>query len=351
VGFDWISFSVDLAAVAREQGVPFDGATAAAIGTDAAIASQYAAHLFAFFFGGVGLDLAEVKGAGRWYSFRAPIINAAGEFVGMIELGGERAQRKDGTHTARLELTGAGCQAFNAGSIGHAKRWLMLRAQLEATQGRITRVDVCADDLEGRYPLKLAQAWYTAGDFKKRGQQPKAKLIDDYDSGDGKSFYVGSEASESVLRVYEKGREQGDPTSPWVRYEAQFRASSRREIPLDVLRDPGAYFLGVYPVLRFIQAVAERMEVVQAQAAASWKAVRRHLSRQYGAVLNFVATACRSDEAIGSVVRGIASDKQPKWVAKLAGVPGLNWPDIVSANQHAPGGVFSYEPDALLEPL
>jgi hypothetical protein len=50
--------------------------------------------------------------------------------------------------------------------------------------------------------------------------------VDDYDSGDGKTFYVGDKKSEKQLRVYEKGREQGDRNSPRVRYEAQFRNSN-----------------------------------------------------------------------------------------------------------------------------
>ncbi|MFH7416591.1 hypothetical protein, partial [Pseudomonas syringae group genomosp. 7] len=71
-----------------------------------------------------------------------------------------------------------------AARCGHAQRWLELRAKLESCAGRITRVDVCADDLVGDYPLRMAQKWYANGDFDNRGQRPKAQLVDDYDSGD-----------------------------------------------------------------------------------------------------------------------------------------------------------------------
>ncbi|TWQ31919.1 replication initiation factor domain-containing protein, partial [Xanthomonas vasicola] len=178
--------------------------------------------------------------------------------VGIIEFGGEECRRKDGTYTARIELTGTGCGMVSAARCGHAKRWLELRAKLESCAGRLTRVDTAADDLLGKYPLKLAQTWYSSGEFDNRGQRPKAQLIDDYDSGDGKTLYVGTKKSEKQLRVYEKGREQGDKESPWVRYEAQFKASNRKDLSLDILRDPAGYLLGAYPVLHFLNCVALR---------------------------------------------------------------------------------------------
>ncbi|HEL4665009.1 TPA: replication initiation factor domain-containing protein, partial [Stenotrophomonas maltophilia] len=238
-----------------------------------------ALQVFCWFFAGLGLELDETVGGGRFYTWRIKIIDAAKKFVGMIELGGEDCRRADGTYTARIELTGDGCKAIGAARCGHAQRWLELRAKLESCAGRITRVDVCADDLVGDYPLRMAQKWYANGDFDNRGQRPKAQLVDDYDSGDGKTFYVGGKKSEKQLRVYEKGREQGDKSSPWVRYEAQFRNSNRKELPLDILRDPASYLLGAYPVLSFLRCVATRIEITKAAVEATWKSVRRHIRR------------------------------------------------------------------------
>lgn len=52
------------------------------------------------------------------------------------------------------------------------------------------------------------------GRVRQRGQRPKARLVDDYNGGDGKTFYVGGKKSEEQLRVYEEGREQGDRNGP-----------------------------------------------------------------------------------------------------------------------------------------
>ena len=333
VGIDWLSASVDLFATLREVGF-MDNDTIEDvrnwIDASAENARVAALQVFCWFFGGLGLELGETAGGGRFYLYRVRIIDAAGEFVGMVELGGENCRRADGTYTGRIELTGEGCRTLSAARCGHAQRWLELRAKLESCAGRLTRVDVAADDLLGKYPLKLAQSWYAAGEFDQRGQRPKAQLVDDYDSGDGKTLYVGGKKSEKQLRVYEKGREQGDKASEWVRYEAQFRASNRKELPLDLLRDPAGYLLGAYPVLRFLHCVALRIDITKAAVDATWKSARRHLKRQYGATLNFIARHCPTPEALEAVIKTCTSHRLPAWATADAA---KNWPEIAGINR------------------
>lgn len=337
VGFDWIAFSVDLFQVATETGheVACSARSLEEISTIPEVARSFASMVFGFFFDQMGFLLSEEVKGGRFYAYRVPIQDADGSFVGVIELGGTSTIRKDGTVSCRVELTGDGCRIFNRASEahgdGHAKRWLALRAKLEATSGRLTRLDICADDVAGLYPVSLAQSWWASGEFDNRGQRPKARLYDDLGSRDGKTFYVGSASSERQLRVYEKGREMGDPDSEWVRYEAQFRASSRKELPLDMLRDPSAYLLGAYPVLRFIQACAERIAITKEGQKATWKSVRRHLKRQYGATLNFMVANTVSDSALARLVRSLTSERLPAWAQSNAG--NLNWPDVVAINE------------------
>lgn len=347
VGIDWLSASVDLCAVLAEQGaIGIGPSMVTGYGPgymeampanqkrlldgceDGTTALEVASHVFAFFFAGCGLTLASEWGKGRFYASRVSIRNAADEHVGLIEMGGATA-RKDGTATCRIELTGDGCKAYGAAGSGHAQRWLELRAKLESCAGRLTRVDVCADDLTGLYPIRLAMQWLEAGRFDNRGQKPKRQLIDDFDSGDGKTLYIGSRQSEKFLRVYEKGRELGDKESPWVRYEAEFKASNRKELTLDLLRDPAAYMLGAYPVLAFIRAMALRIDPTDAAAAACWKSCRRHLKRQYGATLHFIVRHSPDDEALGRVIRTLTSPKLPAWANNEAAA---NWPEIVAVN-------------------
>lgn len=163
----------------------------------AANARAVALQVFCWFFAGLGLELDETAGPGRFYTWRVRITDRDGQHVGLIELGGENCRRADGTYTARIELTGTGCGVVSAARCGHAKRWLELRAKLESCAGRLTRIDVAADDLLGKYPLKLAQSWYASGEFDNRGQRPKAQTVDDHDSGDGKTFMSAARSQRS----------------------------------------------------------------------------------------------------------------------------------------------------------
>jgi DNA relaxase NicK len=327
VGIDWIAYSVGLLAVLQERG--WTDCVGETLKTDL---TEREAHEFAqvitwHFFQDCGFTLADEVGKGRFYQWRVPLRDGAGEYVGLIELGGANTCRKDGTVTARVELTGDGCRIYSAAGSGHAKRWLELRAKLESCAGRITRCDVAADDLAGMFPVRMAMQWREDGQFDNRGQTPKARLYDDLDSGDGKTLYIGSSSSEKQLRIYDKGKEMGDPESPWVRYEVQFKASNRKELPLDMLRDPAGYLLGAYPVLSFINAMASRIDVTQASAAATWKSCRRHLKRQYGATLSFIVKHTDSAEALQRVIETLTSPKLPTWACKEAATA---WPEIVA---------------------
>jgi phage replication initiation protein len=341
VGIDWLAGSVDLLAVMTAQG--FRGDTKELLDTlngSGENAVFVAANVFAHFFAGCGMEHADEAKPGRFYPWRVAINDAAGKYVGVIELGARAAERgstirKDGTVTARIELTGDGCRLFAAAGSGHAKRWLDLQQKLEAVAGRLTRVDVAADDLDGRYPVELAIRWRDEGEFDNRGQRPKGRLYDDMGSGDGKTFYVGSSASEKQLRVYEKGRELGDRASEWVRYEAQFSASNRKELPLGLLTNPAGFLLGAYPVLRFLEAMAQRIDVTNAAMKATWNSCRRHLRRQYGATLAFVVKHTDSDADLARVIRTLTSPKLPAWACTEAA---NSWPEIVAVkattNEH-----------------
>jgi len=334
---DWFAASVDLLAVLREQLWPENiNETIATLNGSGYNARLLASYVFSFFFGGYGMQLAEEVGKGRFYSYRVPITNAAGDFVGQIELGGVHTVRKDGSLTCRLELTGDGCRLLSGAGTGHAKRWLVLRAQLESTGGRLTRLDVAIDDLDGLFPIETAISWREGGKFDRRGQRPKARLYDDFGSGDGKTLYVGSPTSEQQLRAYEKGKQLGDRESPWMRYEAQFTASSRKELSLDMLREPEAYLLGQYPVLRevisFMRVMAQRIDVTDEAMRATWKSCRRHLKRQYGATLAFLVKHTPSDEALARVIRTLTSPKLPAWADNEAA---NSWPEIVAVQENA----------------
>lgn len=316
---DWLAASVDLFAVldAREAGGD-RWELLNDLGGIGLCANEVAYHLNAHFFGEL-FKAAEVR-RGTFYAWRARLENADGDHVGLVEFGGPHCTRLDGTVTARVELTGVGCRMYEASSgSDHAQRWSLLASLLGLCDARITRIDLAADDFKGTYPVSWAMQQYADGEFDRRGQRPKARFIDDMGNKTGKTFYVGSRQSENQLRVYEKGREQGDPDSEWVRYEGEFHASNRRELPPEMLTDGAPYLVGAYPVLQFVDGIGERLRIAAEEVAANCVRAVMHFRKQYGGMLNAMLHAAGGDEkTLHRLVQGTARVALPKWCAQPA---------------------------------
>lgn len=312
---DWFAASVDLFAVLEARDAVGDRTELLndLNGVVGACAPEIAQHLASHFFGDL-FQLSDV-GRGRFYSWVVRLFNSAGDKVGQVEFGGTNTHRQDGTVTARIELTGDGCRLYEtSGGSDHAQRWSLLASLLGLCGARLTRVDLAADDFRGAYPIQWALDRYNDGSFDKRGQRPKGRFIDDMGNDTGKTLYVGVRKSENQLRVYEKGKEQGDPASPWVRYEGEFHASNRRELPLDMLTDGAPYLVGCYPVLDFVDGVGERLRVAAAQVLANCVRAVRHFRKQYGPMLNALLHAAGGDEStLHRLIQGTARSSLPKW--------------------------------------
>lgn len=257
-------------------------------------------------------DLGEPS-RGRFYAWRVALRHGD-DHVGLIEFGGINTIRQDGVVTARIELTGDGCRLYESNGCDHAQRWSLLASLLGAADARLTRVDIAADDFTGQWPVAWALERYSDGSFDRRGQRPKARLIDDMGNRTGKTLYIGSRKSEQQLRIYEKGREQGDPASEWVRYEGEFHASNRRELPLEMLVDPAPYLVGAYPVLEFVEGIGERLRIAAEKVIANCKRAVAQFRRQYGPMLNAMLHAAGGDEAtLARLVLGTARNSLPRW--------------------------------------
>lgn len=257
-------------------------------------------------------DLGEPS-RGRFYNWRVALRHGD-DHVGLLEFGGVNTVRQDGTVTARIELTGDGCRLYESNGSDHAQRWSLLATLLGAADARLTRVDIAADDFTGQWPIAWALERYKEGSFDRRGQRPKARLIDDMGNNTGKTLYVGSRKSEQQLRIYEKGKEQGDTASPWIRYEGEFYASNRRELPLEMLVDPAPYLVGAYPVLEFVDGIGERLRIAVEKTLANCKRAVESFRRQYGPMLNAMLYAAGGDEAtLARLVLGTARNSLPGW--------------------------------------
>lgn len=114
---------------------------------------------------------------------------------------------------------------------------------------KITRIDIAHDDFEGVLPNVHAFADLARGGYFNgaNGQVASRRFIDDLGTGAGSSLYIGKKGDKE-LNIYEKGKEQGDPLSVWLRVEARLWAKNRK-IPLDALVNGREYLLGAYPQL------------------------------------------------------------------------------------------------------
>lgn len=201
---------------------------------------------------------------------------------GLLAYGGE-SQRG----SIHVELNSLGCS--------RVPDWGVVRDWCESLGVAITRIDLAHDDFEGAsLNIEKAMQWYREGAFTSNGRPPVAQLIDDLGSGKGKTLYIGKRGSGKFSRCYEKGKQLGDPASPWVRFETELH-NKGRVIPFDVLVRPGEYLAGAYPVLSFLSTVQERIKTISKAATISLGAVVYWMKQGYGKAANVLMQAHGGD--------------------------------------------------------
>lgn len=172
-----------------------------------------------------------------WYRLGNEKIN-----YGFVAIGGKKQKG-----TICVQLTATGC---NAALVG----WENRLYEFLTTHGRgsrISRIDLTHDFLEGEYNVDKAFEEWKQGQFTSSFTRPKCQTIgSDWHQfdGSGRTLAIGSRTSSRYLRIYEKGREQGDINSEWVRVELEMKPRDMT-IPLDILLNPGEYLCGSYPAL------------------------------------------------------------------------------------------------------
>jgi phage replication initiation protein len=156
------------------------------------------------------------------------------------------------------------------------------------------------------------------GAFNNGGRDPKANPVGfspfgdeiPIENGDGRTFYVGSRDSDLLYRGYEKGKQQGDPRSPWVRHEVEWKGRDR-VIPLDVVLRPHEYLAGMYPALAWISSVRCVVPVMRKRMQIAYAALVESCRVSYGRLLWAMAEIEGSVEAaFARLVAGV--DDVPK---------------------------------------
>lgn len=169
----------------------------------------------------------EISSPKNGYSHCDKLLNPAGEAVLQIMYGGS--------------AQGSKVHAFSSGSHAHRFAWAVRKA---FPIHEVTRVDVAIDyDEQGAW-RSLHQhglAVSRAVSVKNNYQGPSGEQ--DYEiAAEGRTLYVGSRSSVSMLRIYEKGQKD-DKTRPyWVRAEFEFKPKTNREAfcqmsPLEIVNN------------------------------------------------------------------------------------------------------------------
>jgi phage replication initiation protein len=254
-------------------------------------ATKYGQHtrtIVGWLFGTTGMTTTPLK-AKMWqfYKSSAYIHDAEGNTVGRIGCDGNG-------DTWCVSLTGAGCKLVRS--------WDYTFLQAETLGAHLSRIDIAFDDFhasvfEDIHKVdSLARGGFFACEGK--GRPPRTHFIDDHGSNNGCTVYVGSKGRKELC-VYEKGKQLGDPSSPWIRCELRLWRSNG-EIPLNAMLRPQQFLIGAYDILADrIPHVGEglRPETTKREVAAHAVAVTRYLHEQCGPMLFVMWEALGSNAA------------------------------------------------------
>ena len=165
-------------------------------------------------------------------------------------------------------------------ALVYTDAWHQLKDFIDDNNGRITRWDGAVDDYIGLHSVDLALDWYDMGEFSSGGRKPKLMQHGNWyePDGSGRTLSIGKRKNGKMLRVYEKGKEQGDPNSEWVRWELELH-NKDREIPTEVLIRPGHYVAGSYKCMSWVREEASRIAVYKNTTRIGYDQLIEHARR------------------------------------------------------------------------
>jgi hypothetical protein len=131
---------------------------------------------------------------------------------GRIDWAPDRVDQKIG-----VLLTGSDLLAVQQAGVHHHD----LLDHLVRVGGKVSRVDFAADVFLPADPDDLYRAWQS-GQLGTRAQKVVRVVGESLDGQPEKTFYVGSGASERLLRAYSKGLQVGAPFD-WTRIELEMK--------------------------------------------------------------------------------------------------------------------------------
>jgi phage replication initiation protein len=237
-----------------------------------------------------------------------------GDKMGFVCFGNQRS-------TMLVMLSGQGCQ--NA-VPGWEQRLFDFLTNV-AVRPSISRIDLAHDDFTGAYlSVDWADAQWDAGGFTFRegGRPPEAQQVGNWKrpSGKGRTFTVGQRSSSKFCRFYEKGKKEGDKSSPWCRCEVEFK-NTNTIIPFDVLLNPTDFFAAAYPCFSHFVHVEtpQRMEVKARTAQITVEACIEVTKHQFGKYIRVFRELWGDKKAL-DLICNEADDYWPKRMKPLTSV-------------------------------
>ena len=219
-----------------------------------------------------------------------------GDGAGMIAWGGDSQRGR-----VYFSLMGQGCSMV--------KDWHELANWLQAHRATIKRADVAYDDFEGKL---VSIAWavdqYKGEGFNAGGRKPTHAVFGDWLDGEvstkGRTLAIGNRASGKYARIYEKGKQLGEGSSPWTRIEVEWRAQDRF-IPFDILTRPGHYLAGAYPCLEFLTEEQSTIKTIAKAGQIAYDTAVENAKRHCGKTVTLMLDVLGGDygEVVNTLMR------------------------------------------------
>ncbi|MCO5124124.1 MAG: replication initiation factor domain-containing protein, partial [Rhizobacter sp.] len=168
------------------------------------------------------LPIDDLKAGKGRFGFKQSI--QFGNGAGLIAWGGKSQRDR-----VLFSILGKGCSLV--------QDWPAVADWMRSHRVAFKRVDLAHDDFSGEaVNIAWAVQQYESKGFNAGGRKPKHGTRGDWLSGEastgGRTLDIGSRTSGKCCRVYEKGKQLGDPTSRWTRVEVEWHGKDRL-IPLE----------------------------------------------------------------------------------------------------------------------
>lgn len=286
---DWVNFTIGIETLGSAFFEPVTPENQDSVLLSAVtILDEHLEHIF-------GFATTSKNQSGRNFYKQSYVL---GRDMGLVCIGGQK-------NTILVMLSGKGCSFANDGW----ERRLYTFLTNIAKRAKLTRIDLAHDDFDGSH---ICVDWAEAQDtnsekgtgFQNGARKPNVEHKGNWKrpNGRGRTLNIGSRESGMYVRVYEKGRAEGDPEDNWQRAEVEFKASDRI-LPFDMLLAPSEYFMGSYPCFAELKNEIQpaKIEALKKNASISVRSAIDTIKHQYGKYFNFLKQVFDSEELINLI--------------------------------------------------